>query len=71
MGWFTSSEEDTGNVVDANGQVNKNIIIQEAKDTHEQVKLSARRYAMYEIWAKYSQSTIIKIGKMLKSLRLP
>lgn len=36
----SSSKEDEVNLVDTNGQVNNNIIIQEAKDTHEQLKMS-------------------------------
>jgi hypothetical protein len=50
MGWFSSSEEEASNVVDSNGQVNNNIIIQEAKDTHDQLKLSENLlYATYFI----------------------
>lgn len=38
MGWFDSSEEvsSESKTVDSNGQVNNNIIIQEAKDIHHQ-----------------------------------
>lgn len=43
MGWFSSSEEVVEeNVVDSNGHVNNNIVIQEAKDTHTQAALSER-----------------------------
>lgn len=43
MGWFDSSEESKEEkMVDSNGQVNNNIIIQEAKDTHHQVGLSEK-----------------------------
>lgn len=36
MGWFSSSEEIVEEkLVDTNGNVNNNIIIQEAKDTHQ------------------------------------
>lgn len=43
MGWFDSSEEIIEEkLVDCNGNVNNNIIIQEAKDTHLQATLSER-----------------------------
>lgn len=43
MGNFGSSEENLDQkVVDITGQVNNNIVIQEAKDTHEQVKINER-----------------------------
>lgn len=36
MGWFGSSEErDESKLVDTNGQVNNNVIIQEARDVHD------------------------------------
>lgn len=41
MGWFGSSEEET-KMVDTNGQVNNNIIIQEAADIHDQTQNSER-----------------------------
>lgn len=40
MGWFSSDEENSeteSKMVDSNGHVNNNIIIQEAKDTHLQL----------------------------------
>lgn len=38
MGWFGSSEEiDNAKTVDSNGNVNNNIIIQEARDVHSQM----------------------------------
>lgn len=38
MGFFGSSEEETDTkIVDSNGQVNNNIVIQEAKDVHKQM----------------------------------
>lgn len=54
MGWFSSEEsseeEVASNAVDSNGQVNNNIIIQEAKDTHSQLKMSeSLLYATYFI----------------------
>lgn len=44
MGIFGSSEENTeSKVVDTNGNVNNNIVLlQEAKDTHEQVILNQK-----------------------------
>lgn len=43
MGFFGSSEESIeSKTVDSNGQVNNNIIIQEAKDTHAQVIISEK-----------------------------
>lgn len=43
MGWFDSSEEASETkTVDTNGNVNNNIIIQEAKDTHLQMLASER-----------------------------
>lgn len=43
MGWFSSSEEiNEEKLVDTNGNVNNNIIIQEAKDTHLQATLSEK-----------------------------
>ena len=41
MGWFGSSEEtNEEKLVDSNGHVNNNIIIQEARDTHTQTALT-------------------------------
>lgn len=43
MGWFSASEEITEeNVVDSNGHVNNNIVIQEAKDNHIQAAASEK-----------------------------
>lgn len=43
MGWFSSSEEtNEENLVDSNGHVNNNIVIQEARDTHTQAALSEK-----------------------------
>lgn len=43
MGWFGSSEEETEmKTVDSNGNINNNVIIQEAKDTHSQMLLNER-----------------------------
>lgn len=43
MGWFGSSEEtNEENMVDSNGHVNNNIVIQEARDTHIQAALSEK-----------------------------
>lgn len=43
MGWFSSSEEtNEEKLVDSNGHVNNNIIIQEAKDTHHQSIITER-----------------------------
>lgn len=43
MGIFGSSEENIEQkAIESNGQVNNNIIIQEAKDVHEQLKLNER-----------------------------
>lgn len=38
MGWFGSSEENIeSKTVDSNGNINNNIILQEASDTHHQM----------------------------------
>lgn len=43
MGIFGSSEESTEiKAIDSNGQVNNNIIIQEARDTHAQLAISEK-----------------------------
>lgn len=43
MGWFGSSEEtNEENLVDSNGHVNNNIVIQEARDTHFQAATSEK-----------------------------
>lgn len=43
MGWFSSDEVNVDEkVIDSTGQVNTNIIIQEANDTHTQALLSER-----------------------------
>lgn len=43
MGLFGSSEENVEEkMVDSTGHVNTNIIIQEARDTHEQVKMNEK-----------------------------
>lgn len=60
MGWFGSSEEEIEmKTVDTNGNVNNNIIIQEAKDTHTQMVLNERL-----LWATYLLvgAEIIKLG---------
>lgn len=60
MGWFDSSEEvgDT-KTVDTNGNVNNNIIIQEAADTHHNMLTSARLlYATYFLLG----AEVIKLG---------
>lgn len=59
MGWFTSSEEEETNMVDSNGQVNNNIIIQEAADIHDQTQISERVLAVMYIMCVLE---IIKIG---------
>lgn len=40
MGWFDSSEENSieEKTIDTNGQVNNNIVIQEARDIHHQMQ---------------------------------
>lgn len=46
--WFSSEEEVVA--LDNNGQINNNIIIQEARDTHDQLRLSEHLvYATYFI----------------------
>lgn len=49
MGFFGSSEENVEQkTVDSTGHDNNNIIIQEAKDTHDQVRLNEKvLYTMY------------------------
>lgn len=43
MGWFGSEEESVEQkTVDTNGNVNNNIIIQEAHDTHSQMLIGER-----------------------------
>lgn len=43
MGLFGSSEENTEvKTVDSNGNINNNVIIQEAADTHHQMLISER-----------------------------
>lgn len=43
MGWFGSSEENNEEtLINTDGHVNNNIIIQEAKDTHLQAALSEK-----------------------------
>lgn len=38
MGWFSSDEEEfEAKTVDSNGNINNNVIIQEAADTHHQM----------------------------------
>lgn len=76
MGLFGSSEENIEQkVVDSNGQVNNNVIIQEARDTHSQLLLNERLlYATYIMVA----FEVVKMGiylfasykkKMKKTLR--
>lgn len=49
MGGTSSSEERTEEkLVDSNGQVNNNIVIQEAKDTHNQLLLNEKQ--LYATW---------------------
>lgn len=60
MGWLFSSEEvDNAKTVDTNGNVNNNIIIQEAKDVHSQVLINEKLlFATYLlVWAE-----ILKLG---------
>lgn len=43
MGWFGSSEEETEiKNVDTTGQVNNNVVIQNARDNHHQVLLDEK-----------------------------
>lgn len=42
MGSGSSSEQTEVKAIDSNGQVNNNIIIQEARDTHDQKMLSEK-----------------------------
>lgn len=60
MGSQQSSENnDESKMVDSNGQINNNIIIQEAKDTHYQTIIGEKMlYGMYVIIAL----EFIKIG---------
>lgn len=60
MGIFGSSEENMDQkVVDSTGQVNNNIVIQEARDTHEQVKINERMLTTMYIMCVVE---IIKLG---------
>lgn len=60
MGWFTSSEEVTDEkMIDTNGNVNNNIIIQEAQDMHTQANLSHKLlFATYVL-------VIIELAKLI------
>lgn len=50
MGSSTSSEQVDEKVVESNGQVNNNVIIQEAKDTHNQLLVNEKLlYATYAL----------------------
>lgn len=51
MGIFGSSEESIEQkTIDTNGQVNNNIVIQEAKDTHSQLLVNSKLlYATYAL----------------------
>lgn len=51
MGIFGSSEENIDQkTIDTNGQVNNNIVIQEAKDTHSQLLVNSKLlYATYAL----------------------
>lgn len=43
MGWFGSSEENIeAKTIDTSGNVNNNIIIQEARDTHSQMLIDEK-----------------------------
>lgn len=43
MGWFSSDEEEVEvKTVDSNGNINNNIILQEARDTHSQMMLNEK-----------------------------
>lgn len=60
MGWFSSDEEVTETkMVDSNGQVNNNIIIQEAKDTHNQMLIN-EKLLMATYWLVAAE--ILKLG---------
>lgn len=63
MGWFGSEEEEIEmKTVDTNGNVNNNIIIQEARDTHHQMLIGEKL-----LWATYAlvAAEIIKLGVYL------
>lgn len=58
MGWFGSSEENTEvKTVDSNGNINHNVIIQEARDTHDQMLINGKM-----LFATY----ILVIAELLK-----
>lgn len=60
MGWFSSSEERTEEkAIDSTGQVNNNIIIQEAKDTHSQMLANEKLLVATYILVFFE---IIKLG---------
>lgn len=43
MGWFSSDEQTTEvKTVDSNGNINNNIILQEARDTHSQMIINEK-----------------------------
>lgn len=72
MGWFDSSEEQIEQkMVDSNGQVNNNIIIQEAKDVHEQLKLNEKLLTVMNIMCGIE---LLRLGmyiyfKLVKSIK--
>lgn len=63
MGWFSSSEENIEEkVVDSTGHVNNNIVIQEARDTHDQLKTNER---MLHVSYVMCAVVILKLGLYL------
>lgn len=60
MGIFGSSEEtNEEKMVDSNGNVNNNIIIQEAHDTHDTMKMNQR---MLNVMYLMCSIEIVKLG---------
>lgn len=63
MGIFGSSEENIDQkAVDSTGHVNTNIVIQEAKDTHEQLKINEK---MVHIMYVMCGIELLKLGVYL------
>lgn len=59
MGSSQSSEETEVKAVDSNGNINNNIILQEAHDTHAQMVINEKM-----LWAAYALvlAEVIKLG---------
>lgn len=70
MGIFGSSEETIeSKAIDTNGQVNNNIIIQEARDTHAQMLLNEKLlFASYLLVASEALKLVIYVCHTVKKV---